>query len=109
MTTFEGGGGRTVKEARFTFEMRWKELLYVFGPGGSFVLDLWMGTGLAAQLPTKEAWERRAPEWARGLWDDLAEDLAEWCRLKGAALEIEENASIWPPADPVSPLGETRN
>lgn len=77
----------------FTFQSRWKEELVCTAPEGSFVLTLTMGV-LTAHLPTEEAWADKAPEWAKGLWPDLREELSAWCRTAGADLLIDADAWV---------------
>ncbi len=81
-------------EPVFRFLPRWKEELVVTGPGGRFILDLPMGV-FSACLPTEEAWGRKAPDWARGLWRPLRDELEAWCRLNNAQFLIEETAGVY--------------
>jgi hypothetical protein len=78
----------------FTFAPRWKEELVVSAAKGSFVLPFWMGRP-TVELPTKEAWPARSPEWAKDHWDTLHRALMLWCQGNGAALEISDNAQVW--------------
>ena len=78
----------------FTFGPRWREELVCTGPGGTFILELPMGV-LSAYLPTEEAWQRKAPEWARKLWPVLKTELEEWCRVNHAKFVIDETALVY--------------
>jgi hypothetical protein len=80
----------------FSFQPRWKEELVVTGPGGSFILELPMGS-LSAYLPTEQVWHDKAPSWARDLWPVLKAELEQWCRDNDAALRIDETATIGTP------------
>jgi hypothetical protein len=86
---------RTPKPApTFTFSPRWREELVCSAAAGSFVLELTMGQ-LAAYLPTEDAWQQRAPEWARLLWPVLHAELTAWCQQNNARLELDPGASIF--------------
>ena len=78
----------------FTFQARWKEELVCTGAGGTFVLELSMGR-LSAFLPTEDAWQKKAPTWARGLWPVLKLELEFWCKASKADLVIDESARVW--------------
>ena len=78
----------------FSFLPRWKEELVVTGPGGSFILELPMGR-LTAYLPTEDAFRSKAPEWARGLWPQLRDELQEWCKFNNAGFVIDATAAVW--------------
>lgn len=69
--------------------------MVVYGPGGSFILELPMGV-LTALLPPEEEWERRAPEWACALWPVLKRELEDWCRENDAQFHIQPSAGIFP-------------
>lgn len=77
----------------FTFTPRWKEELVVSAAPGSFVLCFWMGTP-TVELPEKDLWPDRAPDWARDHWDSLHRALSLWCAGNGAALEITSGAWV---------------
>ena len=81
----------------FAFAARWREELVCTAAGGSFVLELTMGE-LAAYLPTQDAWQERAPDWAAGLWPVLHAELKAWCRQNEARLVLDPGASIHPPS-----------
>ena len=76
-----------------TFQARWKEELVCTGPGGTFVLELPMGR-LSAFLPTEDAWQKKAPAWARDLWPVLKLELESWCRVSKADLVVDESAQV---------------
>jgi hypothetical protein len=78
----------------FAFHPRWKEELVCTGPGGSFILELPMGI-LTACLPTQDAWQRKAPPWARDLWPQLKAELEDWCRANNAGFVIDEAAAVY--------------
>ena len=78
----------------FRFLPRWKEELVCTGPGGSFILELPMGI-LTACLATEEAWQRKAPTWARDLWPTLKTELEDWCKQNNAKFVIDENALVY--------------
>lgn len=80
--------------ATFSFAPRWKEELVCTAPGGTLVLELPMGI-LTAYLPTEEAWQARAPEWARGLWPELKHDLEAWCKANQAQFIIDPTAMVY--------------
>lgn len=84
-----------MSEQIFQFHGRWKEELVVTAQGGSFVLDMPMGI-LSVYLPTRQAWEEVAPEWARQLWPDLKWELEEWCEAHDAQLYLDASAGIFP-------------
>jgi hypothetical protein len=79
----------------FAFAARWREELVCTAAGGSFVLELTMGE-LSAYLPTEDAWQARAPDWARALWPVLHAELKAWCRQNQARLVLDPGASIFP-------------
>jgi len=81
----------------FAFAARWREELVCTAAGGSFVLELTMGE-LTAYLPTEDAWQARAPDWARPLWRVLHVELQAWCRQNKARLVLDSGASIFPAA-----------
>jgi hypothetical protein len=78
----------------FQFQPRWKEELVVTGPGGTFVLELPMGV-LTAYLPTENAWQRKAPPWASGLWAILRAELSEWCEANKSELVTSNDAGVF--------------
>jgi len=78
----------------FSFAPRWKEELVCTAPGGTLVLELPMGI-LTAYLPTEEAWQTRAPAWARGLWPELKRDLEAWCAANQAQFIIDPTAMVY--------------
>jgi hypothetical protein len=78
----------------FTFEAKWKEELVCTGEGGSFVLELTMGT-LGAYLPTEEAWKLKSPPWSRDLWPVLKTELEAWCKEHRAKFVIDETATVF--------------
>lgn len=78
----------------FKFQPRWKEELVCTGPGGSFVLELPMGI-LSAYLPTEEVWRDKGPDWAKGLWPVLHDELLEWCRKNKVNFIVEATAGIY--------------
>lgn len=78
----------------FTFQPRWKEELVCTGPGGTFVLELPMGT-LSAYLPTEATWTRTAPAWARDLWPTLHAELTTWSVANNAQLIIDDTAGVY--------------
>lgn len=74
---------------------RWKEELVVTGPGGEqLILDFAMGIP-TVYLPTEEAWARKAPAWAAGVWPQLRRELDPWCTFNNAALVVSETAGVW--------------
>ena len=78
----------------FSLSPRWKEMMVVTGPGGSFTLDFWMGIP-TVDLPTEEKWAEKAPEWARPYWHELKAELEDWCRFNNAALDISATAGVY--------------
>ena len=77
----------------FSFKPRWKEELVVTGQAGAFVLELPMGH-LSAYLPTEEVWQEKAPDWAKGLWAELRQQLELWCIENNARLVIDATANV---------------
>ena len=80
---------------QFHFSPRWKEELVVSAAEGSFVLPFWMGRP-TVELPSKEVWPDRAPDWAKEHWETLHRALELWCRGNSAALEISDSRTLWP-------------
>jgi len=80
--------------ATFTFQSKWKEELVCAGPGGTFVLDFTMGTPFV-YLPTEQAWEQKAPPWAKPLWPALRDELQNWCRSNDGGLVVDDGASVY--------------
>lgn len=78
---------------RITFEPRWKEELVCTMDGRRFVIELTMGQ-LHAYLPSKETWERDAPDWAKDQWDRVHQDLATWCKGQSMPLSVEDRAWV---------------
>ncbi|TBR40404.1 MULTISPECIES: hypothetical protein [Dyella] len=78
----------------FKFQPRWKEELVCSGPGGSFVLELPMGV-LTAYLPSEDAWRDKAPEWAKGLWLALHDELKDWCLRNKANFIVDATAGVY--------------
>lgn len=72
----------------FEFKPRWKEELVCTGPGGSFFLELSMGT-LTAYLPSEQAFRSNTPAWAADLWPQLRIELEQWCAANNAALVVD--------------------
>ena len=78
----------------FVLEPKWKEMMFVAGPGGSFTLDFWMGIPTVS-LPSEKRWRDVAPDWAAGLWHELKAELEDWCANNGAALEVDAKAGVY--------------
>jgi len=52
------------------------------GPGGTFVLELqWDGCLHSAH---EDAWQKKAPAWARDLWPVAQLERESWCRVSKA-------------------------
>ena len=79
--------------SKVQFHPRWKEELVCTMDGHQFIVELTMGV-LTVYFPTKERWQASAPEWAKGHWDRVHEDLSAWCEGQGWPLKIEENAWV---------------
>jgi hypothetical protein len=76
-------------DPRFAFRPRWKEELVVTCAEGMFILPLDMGGSRnCANLPYAGHWVRLAPEWARGLWPALFDELTQWCHTNNTRLDI---------------------
>jgi hypothetical protein len=80
--------------AVFRFQPRWKEELVCTAPRRNPRAGTPDGI-LSAYLPTEEEWKRRAPEWARGLWQELKSELEEWCQSKDAQFIIDPKAIVY--------------
>jgi hypothetical protein len=78
----------------FHFSPRWKEELVCSCPLGSFILEMPMGI-TSVYLPTEEAWQRRAPDWAKPFWETLRAQLEAYCREHGYPLYIDETAAVY--------------
>lgn len=78
---------------KVTFAPRWKEELVCTMDGRQFVIELTMGE-LHAYLPSKEVWARLAPDWARGQWARVHQDLTTWCQGQSIPLTVEERAWV---------------
>lgn len=50
---------------------------------------------LSAYLPTEEVWRDKGPDWAKGLWPVLHDELLEWCRKNKANFIVEATAGIY--------------
>lgn len=77
----------------FTFAPRWKEEIVVSAAQGSFVLCFWMGRP-TVELPEKDLWPDRAPDWAKEHWDGLHRALSLWCAGNDARLEVTPGAWV---------------
>jgi hypothetical protein len=77
----------------FEFQTRWKEELVVSGFGGVFVLEHTMGVSMIF-LPTKEVWQRNAPDWAKHYYAELKDELEFWCKKNNLPLRIESSAWV---------------
>ena len=80
-------------KASYHFAFRWKEELVASVPGGKFVIGAPMGV-LSVDLPDEPTWERSAPQWAKGRWDEVRSALQEWCAKDKIPLYITEGAWI---------------
>ena len=64
------------KQGKWKFVPRYKELLDVSCPHGSFTLMFTWGVS-TVYLPSKEEWVKISPVWAKNEWDDLHLNLAQ--------------------------------
>ncbi len=78
----------------FNFGPRWKEEIVCSCALGSFILEMPMGI-TSVYLPTEEAWQKRAPEWARPYYEALREQLKAYCREHKYPLYIDETAAVY--------------
>lgn len=78
----------------FRFEPKWREELVCTCRLGSFSLEMTMGSATEVYLPTEEAWQTRAPEWAKPYWDQLHAQLVGWCGSR-YPLFLSETAPIY--------------
>ena len=76
------------------FSPRWKEELVCSLGGKSFVIEFSMGSANHAYLPERERWEAAAPEWAKPLWEEVRQDLANWCKGQNIPLTIDSNSWV---------------
>ena len=61
--------------------------------GRTFVVELTMGV-LTVYFPTQAKWESSAPDWARGEWERVKEELQDWCLQQKIPLVIEDSAWV---------------
>jgi hypothetical protein len=80
---------------RYSFSPRWKEELVCTCRLGDFVIEMPMGI-TTVYLPTAERWQVLAPEWARGHWEILHAQLAEWCARQHIPLQLDATATVYP-------------
>ena len=80
-------------EPKTKFQPKWKEELIGTIDGKQFTVELTMGT-LHVYFPTAEKWEASAPIWAKGKWEQVKIDLADWCLKEKIPLTIEQNAWV---------------
>lgn len=78
--------------SKVQFHPRWKEELVCSMDGRQFIMEITMGQ-LVAYLPTQQRWEACAPDWAKGQWQRVHDDLVEWCKGENIPLRIEAN--VW--------------
>lgn len=79
----------------FTFEPRWKEELVCWCSLGALLLDMPMGV-VSVYLPSAEAWQQRAPIWARPHWEELHVQLRNWCAASSFPLHVDGSAGVYP-------------
>jgi hypothetical protein len=79
--------------SKVQFEPKWKEELVCTMDGRRFVVELTMGV-LTVYFPTLSKWDASAPEWARGQWQRVRDDLADWCQQQKMPLVIEDHALV---------------
>lgn len=79
--------------SKVLFHPRWKEELVGTMEGQQFVVEMTMGK-YVAYFPTQERWEACAPEWAKGQWQRVRDDLSAWCETEKIPLRIESNAWV---------------
>ncbi len=76
------------------FSPRWKEELVGTVGGKSFVIEFSMGSAYHAYLPERERWEAVAPEWAKGMWEQVRDDLTAWCAGQNIKMTIGGNSWV---------------
>lgn len=77
----------------FTFNIRWKEELDGFVDGHRFTVEITMGS-LHVYFPSEEIWEKNAPEWAKGMWQEASDATARWAAGQSIPFEIADNTWV---------------
>ena len=80
-------------EPEIKFQPDWKELLVGTLNGKKFTIELTMGV-LTVYLPPASKWETSAPNWAKGRWEQVRNELTVWCEKSKIPLVLEENAWV---------------
>lgn len=73
---------------------RWKEELVVSCDAGAFSIDLTMGT-LKVFLPDEASFDRTAPHWAVGHWNEIHDAVKRWSDVNSVPLVVEPNGRVY--------------
>jgi hypothetical protein len=79
--------------SRYTFAPKWKEELICKTIDGSFLIEMTMGI-TCVYAPTKETWEKNAPDWDKSNYDLFISELEEYCKKQGFPLRQDPSAWI---------------
>ena len=64
--------------------------------GQQFLLDMTMSPS-KVYLPCKSVWHSKAPDWGFGLWEDLHDNLANWCKGHQVIFVVDtpDDSRVW--------------
>ena len=71
-----------------------------FIDGHEFTIEMTMGKD-HVYFPTEEMWNRAAPPWACGLWEQARDGASEWCLAHSIPFDVDQTAWVeFKPARP---------
>ncbi len=76
------------------FQPRWKEEIVASSRKGVLVFEMTMGIN-HVYFPTELLWLKDAPEWAKPLWKDYAEQCEQWCRSNRVPFTLVDNTYMY--------------
>ena len=76
------------------FQPRWKEEIVANSRKGTLVFEMTMGVD-HVYFPTKELWEKQAPEWAKALWETYYIECTRWCAQHRIPITLADNTFMY--------------
>ncbi|WP_430899292.1 MULTISPECIES: hypothetical protein [unclassified Paraflavitalea] len=76
------------------FAPRWKEELVATSKSGKLVFEFTMGVE-HVYFPSKELWEKQAPDWAKDKWEEYMKACTNWSESNRYPMSIVDNTFMY--------------